>query len=201
MSAKRTQSAISAGVTGSTPAYTAFAASASPRKRTSENSLDEPRVDRRDPDRTPEEVFAEGIYEAAQAELAATYEAAFCMPAARRRPHEHDVALVRDAVAHPRHAQDAVDVGVQHRLLVFGIRLPERVAAEREARVAEEDVDDPEFRRSLPDERGGALLVGHVERQREVRLDPLDAPRAAQDGTPDSRSFLDRPRRRRSTRP
>ena len=31
------------------------------------------------------------------------------------------------------------------------------------------------------DERGGALLVGHVERQGEVRLDPLDAPRAARD--------------------
>ena len=57
------------------------------------------------------------------------------------------VIVQRREIADLRHAQDAVDVRVQHGLLVLEVRLRERVAAEREARVVEEDVDASE----LPD--------------------------------------------------
>ena len=62
-----------------------------------------------------------------------------------------------------------------------GVRLPERVATEREAGVVEEDVDPAELGRRAPDERRAALLVGDVEREREVRVDALDPARAADD--------------------
>ena len=78
---------------------------------------------------------------------------------------------------------------MQHGRLVVERRLPERIAAEREARVVVEDVDPAELGDGAADERGGALLVGHVERERDVGLDPLDAARAADDRTPASRSF------------
>ena len=80
----------------------------------------------------------------------------------------------------PRHAQHAVDVRVQDRLVLDG-RLPERVATEREAGVVEEDVDEPELRGRPADEGGCALLVRDVEREGEVGVDALDAPRSARD--------------------
>ena len=63
-----------------------------------------------------------------------------------------------------------------------GVRLRERVAPEREPGVVEEDVD----RRRAPARRAStnaaaALLVGDVERKRDVGVDPLDAPRTADD--------------------
>ena len=65
--------------------------------------------------------------------------------------------------------------------LVLGARRPHRVAAEGEARVVEEDVDPAERVDDLGDEplaRGG---VGHVESERELRLEALDPTRAAGD--------------------
>jgi hypothetical protein len=72
------------------------------------------------------------------------------------------VADVRETEA--REAEDTVDVRVQHRRLVFLGRLPEGVAAQREARVVVEDVEPVErFHRPL-DEGARALLVPRVER-------------------------------------
>ena len=81
--------------------------------------------------------------------------------------------------AEARHPYDPVDVRVQDGRLVLLVRLPERIAAEREPCVVEEDVDPAELRRRLPDERLRALAVGDVEREREVRVDPLHAARAS----------------------
>ena len=83
--------------------------------------------------------------------------------------------------AEPRHPEHAVDVRVQHRRLVVGSRLRERRAAEREPGVVEEDVDPAEVLDCRGDERAARGLVRDVERQRDVGLDPLDPPRAADD--------------------
>ena len=62
-----------------------------------------------------------------------------------------------------------------------GVRLRERVAAERETGVVVEDVDAAELGGGAPDERGAALLVGHVEGERDVGVDPRDAACTADD--------------------
>ena len=54
-------------------------------------------------------------------------------------------------------------------------------AAEREAGVVEEDVEPAELVHRARDEALAALLVGDVELERDVGVDPLDAPRAARD--------------------
>ncbi len=87
------------------------------------------------------------------------------------------VVHVRKAQA--RHAEDSVHVRMQDRLLVLGIRLPERIATEREPGVVEEDVDASELVGRAAHEGGSALLVHDVEREREVGLDSLDPPRPA----------------------
>jgi hypothetical protein len=70
---------------------------------------------------------------------------------------------------------------VQDGPLVVEIRFGERIAAESEARIVEEDVHAAELRDRLLDERRRALLVRDVDVQRHVRLDPLDPPRPADD--------------------
>src|SRR5919108_5127411 len=77
-----------------------------------------------------------------------------------------------------RHPQDAVDVRVQDSLLVVLVRLPERVATEREARVVEEDVHRAERGGRLLDERGAARHIADVERQSDVGVEAFDASRA-----------------------
>jgi hypothetical protein len=70
---------------------------------------------------------------------------------------------------------------VQHRRLVLRVRLGERIAAERQPRVVVEDVDRAERLHGAIDEDDAALLVGHVERERDVGIDPLDPPGTAYD--------------------
>ncbi len=98
VTAKRTQSATSSGgqrvdAVVTAPRRLVVALEADER----ELGLDEARVDRRDPDRAPEQVLAQPVDEAAQPNFAATYEAAFwyaCRPGDRAR--EQDVAPVAD---------------------------------------------------------------------------------------------------------
>ncbi len=144
---------------------------------------DESRVDRRDPDRPPEEILTKAVDEAAQPELRGDVRGRVLVRLPPRdRPHEEDVAAVADVrEAQAGHAQHAVDVRVQDGLLVLEVRLRERVAAEREAGVVEEDVDAAELRDRLRHECSGALLVRDVDVQRHVGLDPLHPPRAAHD--------------------
>ncbi len=184
MRVKSTQSATSSAVSGSTPTYGAFAASASPLNADErELGLRQPRVDRRDPDRAPEEVLAQPVDEAAQRELRGhVHRGVLVRLPARDRAREQDVALVADVrEREPRDPDRAVDVRVQDGRLVLRRRLGEWVAAEREPRVVVEDVDPAELLDGTIDERHAARLVGDVERKRDVRLDPLDAPSAPGD--------------------
>ena len=66
------------------------------------------------------------------------------------------------------------------RLVLLG-RLVERRAAEREPGVVDEDVDAAELLDRRCDEARAARRVGDVELERDIRLEPLDAARAAGD--------------------
>jgi hypothetical protein len=141
--------------------------------------LDEPGIDRRDPDRPPEQVLAERVGEPPDRELGGDVRgAARVRLPAGDRPHEDDVPLVTDVRQNEaRHAQHPIHVRVHDPLLVGRGRLRERRPSECEARVVEEDVDPAELRDSGLDERGRHGLVGDVERQHDVGLDPLHPPR------------------------
>ena len=148
-----------------------------------ELGLDEPGVDGRDADRPAEQVLAQRVAEATHGELRGNVGGAVRIRlTAGDRAHEDDVPTVADVrEGEPRDAKDAVDVRVQHRLLVLGTRLRERDAAEREAGVVEEDVDPAELGDRALDERAARRLVGDVERQGDVGVDPLDPPGTADD--------------------
>jgi hypothetical protein len=77
----------------------------------------------------------------------------------------------------PRHADEAVDVRREHRLLVGLGRLVDRDASERQPGRVDEDVAAPR----LLDEARAGLGVGDVERKRDVGLETLDAPSPADD--------------------
>jgi hypothetical protein len=84
--------------------------------------------------------------------------------------------------AEARHPDHTVDVRFDHGALVLLGRLRERIAAEREAGVVDEDVDPAELVRGTRDEGGAALGIGDVQLEREVGLDGVDtagAPRHA----------------------
>ena len=109
--------------------------------------LDEPGVDRREADRAPEQVLAQGIREAAHGELRRDVGGGVLV---RLPPgdgaHVEDVAAGADVrQAKPRHAHEPADVRLEHRRLVLLGRLVERVAAEGEPGVVEEDVEAPEL--------------------------------------------------------
>ena len=148
-----------------------------------ELGLDEPGVDGRDTDRAAEQVLAQRVAEPAHRELRGDVRGAVRIRlTAGDRAHEDDVPAVADVrEGEPRDAQDAVDVRVQHRLLVIGGRLGERNAAQREAGVVEEDVDPTERLDRPVDERAARRLVGDVERQGDVGVDALDPPGTAHD--------------------
>ena len=75
-----------------------------------------------------------------------------------------------------------MDVRLEHRLLVFLGALPERVAAERETCVVDEDVQSPECVDGGVDEAPAALRVAHVELVcRDLVGDLVDTARAACD--------------------
>jgi hypothetical protein len=76
-----------------------------------------------------------------------------------------------------RHSHEAVDVRLEDRSLVLLGRIRERLTPERETRGVDEDVRWPR----LLDEARATLGVGDVELERDVRLEPLDPPRAADD--------------------
>ena len=101
-----------------------------------ELGLRETGIDGRDPDRAAEEILSQAVDEASERELRGDVDSSVRVRLpARDRAGEEDVP----AVAHVRQreardADRAVDVRVQDGRLVLGIRLGERVAAEREAR-------------------------------------------------------------------
>src|SRR6185437_12412972 len=59
--------------------------------------------------------------------------------------------------------------------------LPEGLAPESEAGVVDEDVDPAEPGNRVLDEAAAARRIAHVELERDVGVDPVDAPRAAGD--------------------
>jgi hypothetical protein len=87
------------------------------------------------------------------------------------------VAEVRQA--EPRHAHEARDVHAEDGRLVLLARLVERGAAEREARIVDEDVEPAEPPNYFSDEAPAAVRLGNVELERDLRLEALDAARAA----------------------
>jgi hypothetical protein len=87
------------------------------------------------------------------------------------------VAEVRQT--EPRHPDQAVDVRLEHDLLVLLSRGVDRFPAEGEARVVEEDVETAELADGPFDERLAARPVGDVQLVREVRVDLSGPPRAA----------------------
>ena len=182
--AKRTQSATSSAVSGSTPSYGAFASLlVTLEAHERELGLRESRIDGRDADRPAEEILPQAVDEAAQRELRGhVHGSVLVRLPARDRAGEQDVAAVahvgqREACGPDR----AVDVRVQDGRLVLRVRLGERVAAERKPGIVVEDVDPAELGGRTRDERGAAVLVGDVEREGNVGVDPLHAPRAAHD--------------------
>ena len=90
------------------------------------------------------------------------------------------VAQVRER--EPRHADQPVHVRLEHRLLVGLVALVERIAAEREAGRVDEHVEPAaESLHGLLDEALAARGIGDVELERDLRVDPVDAPRPAGD--------------------
>ena len=86
---------------------------------------------------------------------------------------------VRQAEA--RHAHQPGDVRRDHgRLIRFG-RFGDRIAAERQAGVVEEDVEPAERVHRGLDEALAAFRVGHVELERHVRVDAFDTACSARD--------------------
>ena len=131
----------------------------------------------------PSRVLAQRVDEAAQAELCGDVRGGVLvrLPACDAAGEE-DVAAVPDVrEAEPCDPYRAVDVRVQDGRLVLGVGLPERIAAECQPRVVVEDVDAAELGRGCLDERPAAVLFPHVERQRDVGVDALHAPRSAGD--------------------
>jgi hypothetical protein len=83
--------------------------------------------------------------------------------------------------AEARHPDEPRDVDSEHGRLVLLARLVERCAPEGEAGVVEEDVEAAEPVEGLGDEPVAALRIGHVEREGDLGLEPLDAARAPGD--------------------
>jgi len=72
-----------------------------------------------------------------------------------------------------------VDVGFQHRVLIFFGRLPKGIAPEAEPGVVDEDVQAAELADRCLDESLAALSVGDVELELDLRLQLVDAAVAA----------------------
>src|SRR6476620_4489430 len=91
------------------------------------------------------------------------------------------VADVRQAES--CHPDQAVDVGLEHSLLVLFASLPEGVAAEPEAGVVDEDVESAELAERDVDELFAALPVRDVELELDLGLQLVDPPRTAGDAS------------------
>ena len=83
------------------------------------------------------------------------------------------VSEVRQTQA--RDPDQAVDVRLEHDLLVRLRRLVEGVAAERKPGAVDDDVEAAELGRGPLDEALAARGIGDVELERDLRVDPLDA--------------------------
>src|SRR5437867_3156063 len=91
-----------------------------------------------------------------------------------------DVPTVADMrQAEAGHPEQSVDVGFQHRVLIFFGRLPKGIAPEAEAGVVDEDVEAAELADRGLDEPLAALSVGDVELELDLRLQLVDAAGAA----------------------
>ena len=149
-----------------------------------ELGLREPRVDGGDPDRPAEQILAQRVREAAHRELRGDVRrrALVRLPPGDRA-HVDDVPVLGDVRQYqPRHAHEPVHVGLEDGALVLLGRVVERSATEREAGVVHEDVDSAaELLDRRRDKARAAVHVGDVERQRDLRLQPLGAACAAHD--------------------
>src|SRR6266545_1966407 len=84
--------------------------------------------------------------------------------------------------AESRHADQPVDVRLEHGPLVLLAAGVERVAAQCKPGSVDENVDAAQLLRRLRDEALAALHVGYVQLQwRDRRRDPVDAARPADD--------------------
>ena len=126
-------------------------------------------------DRSAQEVLAQRVREAADGELRREVHGAVLVRLATGgRAEVDDVAAVVDVrQAQAGHAQEAEDVRLDHSRLVLVRRLPERVAAEAEAGVVDQDVDPAEVGHGALDEALAALTIGHVEVE---GVEPLGIP-------------------------
>jgi hypothetical protein len=87
------------------------------------------------------------------------------------------VDQVREAEA--RHADQPVDVRIEDRSLVLLRRLLERIAAESEPCVVDEDVEAAELGGRALHERLAARGIRYVELERDVGVDRVDAARSS----------------------
>jgi hypothetical protein len=100
------------------------------------------------------------------------------------RAHVDDVPAVADIrQAEACDPDQALDVRLQHRLLIFLGRLPKGVAPEAESGVVDEDVQASELADRCLDEPLAALSVGDVELELDLRLQLVDAAGAACDAS------------------
>ena len=117
--------------------------------------------------------------------------------AARDRSDVDDVPPVADVRhAEPRHADQPVDVRLQHHPFVLFRTFPERVPPEREAGVVDEDVQPPELLHARLDEPLGGFRIRNVQLVSERALrDQIGPARTGGDGRPRGEQS---PRRRRA---
>jgi hypothetical protein len=127
--------------------------------------LDEPRVDGGEVDRPAEEVLPEGVGKSADGKLRRDVDGGILvrLPAGDGTDVDDVSAVVDVRQAEAGHAQQAGHVRLDHGGLVLVGRVPERVAAQAEAGVVDEDVDPAEVGDGALDEALGALAVGDVE--------------------------------------
>src|SRR3954470_3997386 len=132
---------------------------------TREVGLDEAGIDCAQPNWPAKQVFAEGVREPAHSELGSDVDGRVLvrLPPGDRAEVD-DVPAVRDVrQAKPGHPHQAVDVRLEHGLLVFLSAFPERIAAEAEAGVVDEDLDRAELRNGVLQEALTTLRIGDVE--------------------------------------
>src|SRR6266550_7281738 len=147
--------------------------------------LDEAGIDGRQPDRATQQVLTERVGEAANGVLGRDIDRSVLVGlAARDRAHVDDVPTVADMrQAEAGHPEQSVDVGFQHRVLIFFGRLPKGIAPEAEPGVVDEDVQAAELADRCLDESLAALSVGDVELELDLRVELVDAAGAAGDAS------------------
>jgi hypothetical protein len=130
--------------------------------------LDEAGVDRRQVDRPAEQILPQRVRETAHGELRGDVDSGVLVRlTAGDGADVDDVAAVADVrQAEPGQAEHPEHVRLDHRRLVLVGRFPERLAAQAEPRIVDEDVDSAEVGHGALDETLGARLVRDVEVER-----------------------------------